>query len=351
MNGTVLTWITNYLKGRVQRVVVNDTHSDPVNLIYGVPQGSVLGPLLFSLFISPLGDICRNHNILFHSYADDQQVYLSFDPSIADNENLCIKKIETCMQDIRVWIKTNLLKLNDGKMEVIKIGTRQKLSRCNPNSSVQIGNDNIIATSSVRNLGYYWDSHMKDNVHVNKITSCVFLTIRNISKIRHLLDTNTTKTLVQALVLSKIDYGNSLLLGTAKFNLQKLQRLQNMCAKIIYRARKYDHVIPLLIELHWLRIPERIEYKVALLMYKCVMGTAPDYLMNIVISEPGRSLRSASGLKLPVSISKLSQVHKCSFKSIGPRIWNELPFSLKIAPNIEAFKTRLKTFLFQRSIY
>ena len=149
MNGTVLTWITNYLKGRVQKVVVNNTHSDLVNLIHGVPQGSVLGPLLFSLFISPLGDICRNHNILFHSYADDQQVYLSFDPPIAGNENLCIKKIETCIQDIRVWMKMNLLKLNDGKMEVIKIGTRQKLSRCDPISSVQIGNDNIIATSPV----------------------------------------------------------------------------------------------------------------------------------------------------------------------------------------------------------
>ena len=205
MNRTVLTWITNYLKGHVQRVVVNNTHSDLVNLIHGVPQGSVLGPLLFSLFILPLGDICRNHNILFHSYTDDQQVYLSFDPSIAGNENLCIKKIETCIQDIRVWMKTNLLKLNDRKMEVIKIGTRQKLSRCDPNSSVQIGNDNIIATSSVQNLGYYWNLHMKDNVHVNKITSCVFLTVRNILKIRHLLDTNTTKMLVQALVLSKID--------------------------------------------------------------------------------------------------------------------------------------------------
>ena len=91
MNRTVLTWITNYLKGRVQGVVVNNTHSDLVNLIHGVPQGSVLGPLLFSLFILPLGDICRNQNNLFHSYADDQQVYLSFNPSIAGNENLCIK--------------------------------------------------------------------------------------------------------------------------------------------------------------------------------------------------------------------------------------------------------------------
>ena len=89
----------------------------------------------------------------------------------------------------------------------------------------------------------------------------------------------------------------------------------------------------------------------ALLMYKYVMGTASDYLRNIVISEPGQRLRSASGLKLPVSIIKLSQVHKCSFKSMGPRIWNELPFLLKIAPDIEAFKTGLKMFLFKRSYY
>ena len=184
-------------------------------------------------------------------------------------------------------MRMNLLELNDGKTEVIKIGTRQKLSRCNPNSSVQIGNDNIIATSSGQNLGYYWNLHMKDNVHVHKITSCVFLTVRNILKIRHLLDTNTTKMLVQALVLSKIDYRNSLHLGTAKYNLHKLQHLQNMCAKIMYRAWKYDHITPFLIELHWLRIPKCIEYKVALLMYKCVMGTALDYLRNIVISEPG----------------------------------------------------------------
>ena len=81
------------------------------------------------------------------------------------------------------------------------------------------------------------------------------------------------------------------------------------------------------------------------------MGTAPDYLRNIVISEPGQRLRSASGLKLPVSISKLFQVHKCTFKSVGPRIWNELPFSLKIAPDNEAFKTGLKTFLFKISHY
>ena len=96
-----------------------------------------------------------------------------------------------------------------------------------------------------------------------------------------------TKMLVQALVFSKVDYCNSLLLGSSQYNIRKLQRLQNMCARIIYRARKYDHITPLLMELHWLKIEEQIEYKVAVFVYKCVTKTAPTYLQELVISEHG----------------------------------------------------------------
>ena len=139
----------------------------------------------------------------------------------------------------------------------------------------------------VRNLGFYWYSDMKNTAHVNQLTSRVFPTICNITKIQHLLDKSMTKTLVQALVLSKVDYCNSLLLGSSQYNIRKLQRLQNMCARIIYRARKYNHITPLLMELHWLKIEEQIEYKVAVLVYKCVTKTAPTYLQELVISEHG----------------------------------------------------------------
>ena len=190
---------------------------------------------------------------------------------------------------------------------------------------------------------------MKNTAHVNQLTSSVFPTICNITKIQHLLDKSTTKMLVQALVLSKVDYCNSLLLGSSQYNIRKLQRLQNMCARIIYRSHKYDHITPFLKELHWLKIEEQIEYKVAVLVYKCVTKTAPTYLQELVISEHGGRLRSTNELKLPVSISKLSQVHDSSFRSMGPRIWNSLPFSLKTANDIEYFKSGLKTYLFTKS--
>ena len=154
---------------------------------------------------------------------------------------------------------------------------------------------------------------MKNTAHVNQLTSRVFPTICNITKIRHLLDKLTTKMLVQALVLSKVDYCNSLLLGSSQYNIRKLQRLQNMCARIIYRACKYDSITPLLMELYWLKIEEWIEYKVAVLVYKCVTKTALTYLQELVISEHGQRQHSTKELKLPVSISKLSQVQDSSF--------------------------------------
>ena len=230
---------------------------------------------------------CCEHNICFHSYTDDQQVYLSFDPLIQGDEELNVKSLEACIHDIQIWMKTNLLKLNDNKTEVILIRTNQKQLEVSDDITIRIGNDDIKPTDIVRNLGFYWCSDMKNTAHVNQLTSRVFPTICNIMKIQHLLDKSMTKTLVQALVLSKVDYCNSLLLGSSQYNIRKLQRLQNMCATIIYRAHKYDHITPFLMELHWLKIEERIEDKVAVLVYKCVTKPALTYLQELVISDHG----------------------------------------------------------------
>ena len=146
---------------------------------------------------------------------------------------------------------------------------------------------------------------MKNTAHVNQLTSSVFPTICNITKIQHFLDKLMMKMLVQALVLSKVDYCKSLLLGSSQYNIRKLQRLQNMCGRIIYRAHKYECITPLLMELHWLRIEEWIEYKVAVLVYKCVTKTAPTYLQELVISEHGQRLCSANEQCLSVNC------HKC----------------------------------------
>ena len=128
MKGKIIIWLSNYLQGCTQKLVLGDTAEkaelELVTLEQGVPQGSVLGPVLFSLYITPLGDICRRHGILCHSYADDQQIYFSFKPVEGRDKQACIDALESCIQEICIWMRVNLLKLNDSKTEYIMVGMR-----------------------------------------------------------------------------------------------------------------------------------------------------------------------------------------------------------------------------------
>ena len=139
VDGTVLAWLTDYLTDWTQRVVLNgeqcQVQSDSVTLKCSVSQGSVLGPILFTLCISPLGDFCRKHGIEYHSYADEQQEYLSFALAIEGGKEICLTKLQICIQDIRLWMKTNLLMLNDSQMEFIMVGSKQNLIKADADNT------------------------------------------------------------------------------------------------------------------------------------------------------------------------------------------------------------------------
>ena len=144
----------------------------------------------------------------------------------------CINKLELCLEDIRSWMQVNFLKLNESKTEFIIFRTRQQLNKVE-NIYIKIGEDTVQNVTSVSNLGLHFNEELKHSTHVNKLTSISFNMIHNISRICHLLDIETTKTLVQALVLSCLDYCNSMLLGIPNYNIQKLQQIQNMSARIV----------------------------------------------------------------------------------------------------------------------
>ena len=175
VTGVVLKWLESYLKDRSQVVEIGvplsgGSRSHFAKLRSGIPQGSVLGPILFTIYTVPIGDICRKHQVAFHLYTDDTQVYLSFKPSIPSSKHECIAKIENCIEEIGIWMTHNLLKLNNDKTEFILLGTRQQLSKLD-NISFQIGSNTIIPTDHVRNLGFIMDSLLKNGSHINKITS------------------------------------------------------------------------------------------------------------------------------------------------------------------------------------
>ena len=259
--------------------------SQYTKLHQGLPQGSVLGPILFSLFISPIGDICHKHNILYHGYADDMQNYLSFKPAIPGDNHRCRTQLEKCIAEIQIWMHTNFLKLNDEKTEYIIIGTYKNLQYV-ADTDITIGDETITASDFMRDLSFWFDKELKGTVHINKITSSCIYTIRTVARIRHLLDLDTMKTLMQALVLSCMDYCNSLLLGCSDYLLQKLQCVQNMACRVVCQCTKLEHISLFLADIHWLKVKEQIDYKVLTIMYKCVNGQALGYLTELLDIDP-----------------------------------------------------------------
>ena len=351
LSGTVLKWIKSYITGRSQKVVIGDLNSNgaesgSTKLDQGVPQGSVLGPICFTWYTCPLGDICRSHGIYAHFYADDSQIYMTFKPSRSGDKDTVISKLEACIEDIREWMTHNLLKLNEDKTEFIVFGTRQQLEKVDT-IAVKIGTETITPTDMVHNLGYFMDKHLKNSQHINKIVSTAYLQLKDILRIRPSLNTKTAQVIMQALVLSKIDYCNVLLNGSPEYQIDKVQRIQNMACRVVCQLRKFDHITLPMSQLHWLKVHERIKYKTALFMFKCINNQAPEYLMDIIPRKQHcRTLQLSTSNYIPPKFTRNSQVRNSAFACIGPRVWNGLPSAITNIGDMDMFKKELKMHLY-----
>lgn len=206
--------------------------------------------------------------------------------------------------------------------------------------------------ASVRDLGIYIDADLSMRTHVQRTVSRCFAALRQLRQIRQLVPPTTFQTLVVVLVLSRLDYGNGVLVGLPAYLVRRLQSVLNASARLIHHLRRSDHITDALVSLHWLRVPERIQYKIAVLTFKVLRGTAPRYLGPLVrVSDlPGRrALRSASTSRLVVPPFKLSTIGSRTFKVAAARTWNDLPEDVTSSPTLPVFCNRLKTHLFRQS--
>ena len=342
--GRALDWIKSYLADRSQCAFVGGNYSEAATLKYGVPQGSVLGPMLFSDYSSPVAALIRSHGIAAQCYADDTQLYVSFEPS---EEAETLEKLERCIEDLRGWMNRNRLKLNDSKTEFIIFGTTSKLSSI-LTTSVRVGDENIKAVKHVRNIGAYFDNELKMTIQVKNMCKSAWLNLYNISKIRNYLTQDQAKTLVHAYVTSKLDANNSLLAGITVVQIKQLQRVQNAAAKLITKRKKYDHVTPLLYELHWLPIEDRITFKILLITYKSLYGKGPAYLKELLqFRKTARDLRSSDALTLDYPRTSLKTYGDRAFSIIACIEWNKLPILIRSSKSVASFKTQLKTHFFK----
>jgi len=188
--------------------------------------------------------------------------------------------------------------------------------------------------------------------HVTKTVSACFAVLRQLRSVRQSVPRSVLQLLVMSLVLTRLDHGNATLAGIPLYLLKRLQSVMNSAARVVFSSSRYEHITPLLRQLHWLKAAERIDYKLALLVYKCRQGVAPPYLANELcqsaVTEARCRLRSASASSLIVHRTQLSTVGDRAFPVAAPRIWNSLPQHVTSAPSLAIFRSRLKTHLFRR---
>ncbi|MDF4350591.1 reverse transcriptase family protein, partial [Vibrio parahaemolyticus] len=295
LKGSALSWFKSYLSDRFQFVDVHNESSLRTKVCFGVPQGSVLGPILFTLYMLPLGNIIRNHSINFHCYADDTQLYLSMKPE----ESNQLTKLHNCLKDIKTWMSTNFLMLNSDKTEVIVLGPKQ-LRDSLSDDIVSLDGIALASATTVRNLGVIFDQDLSFNSHLKQTSRTAFFHLRNIAKIRPILTRKDAEKLVHAFVTSRLDYCNSLLSGSSSKSLKTLQLIQNAAARVLTGTKKRDHISPVLASLHWLPVKSRIEFKILLLTYKALNGQAPSYLRELIVPYyPTRMQGYSWSLQLP----------------------------------------------------
>ena len=250
------------------------------------------------------------------------------------------------MADIKRWMQANDLKLNQDKTEIMLIHSKFKAYIDPP--IIQIGDDMIHVSSTATNLGFKFDKYLCCHDQIKQVCKSSFYFIRNIAKIRNYLTDSATESVVHAFITSKLDYCNSLYYGLPKYLLKRLQCIQNSAARLVVQARKFDHVTPVLIKLHWLPVCFRIMFKILLMVYKCLHDMAPPYLANVIKPrKTSRSLRSTTMEYLEEQRSRLVTYGDRSFSVAGPKLWNNLPLQIRKSSSIQSFKKELKSHLFK----
>jgi len=243
IKGVVLQWLNSYLRSRTQAVTVMDAMSVLAELLFGIPQGSVLGPLLFVLYVLPLSDIARQHGVSMHSYADDIQLYISFDHKDSTSVSEAVKSLECCIDDIRIWMLRNRLKMNDSKTEMIVFASpRVKLS----DFSIAVGTQSHQPVGQVRNLGVTLDVHLTMEAHIKRVCQVSYFQLKTIRTIQSVLSPEALERLVHAFVTARLDYCNSILVGIPDAAVRKLQLLQNSAARLVSKTGRYEHITPIL---------------------------------------------------------------------------------------------------------
>ena len=235
--------------------------------------------------------------------------------------------------------------MNTSKTELLWCTTTRR-QHLLPRSALRISADAITPSTTVRDLGIFIDADLSMCSHVQQTVAGCFALLQQLQGIRRSVPSSVVQTLVVALVLSRLDYGNAMLVGLPANLLNRLQSVLNAASAAAARSvaglRRSDNITDTLASFRWLRAPERIKFKLAVIVYRGVHGIAPRYLSDLLHHVPNitsrHCLRSSTSSELVIPLSRLVTVSDRSFAVAGPRLWNTLPEDITSAPSLLVFR-------------
>ena len=276
-------WFQSYLQDRTFCVNIYNDFSEFICLLFGVPQGFILGPILFILYTKHLEHIALKHELNIKLYADDSQLYISFNP--IDNCPLFCEKVNACLNEIKAWLQTQFLKLNEDKTKLILLS---KPTISSYDTITLLCTDETIAEvdwdleTEIKSLGVRLDPNLDMNNHISYVRKFCIGQLCSWKRIATLLDEDTRLLLVKQIILSKLDYNNSLLSGLPDYLINSLQFVINCAIRFIYNLRYRDHVTPYIIKSHILPVKYRIDFKICLTVFNCLHDCAPRYVQTLL---------------------------------------------------------------------
>ena len=295
----------DYLSNRHQLVQIDDKTSEKLPIDFGVPQGSILGPVLFNLYVRTISSNGRSNYLL---YADDTTMLRH---TKVINLPQTINEMQQEMNEVNTWSEEKNLCLNAQKTKVILFSTSQMSRRYNLQiAMVEIFNKDqpIERIFDVKVLGMTFDQHLTWRKHINATTQSCYSTLKSLRIFRRSADFKLRRSLAQSLILSKINYCNALLSDAPQFLVKKLQKLQNAAARFVYGRHVRENDV---IGLKWLPVRERISLSLAKLAHKALHDPSwPSYLTVRKLIPRGRNLRSENEFELSVDISGCFEGYK-----------------------------------------
>ena len=337
VTGTALKWFQSFLVGRKQRVKINNSISDLLDILFGIAQGSVLGPTLFNIYSRKFADVVKLCGFIPGGFADDNNASNTF--ALCLQYRVLTEKLHLLMDSVTKWMNSLYLKINPDKTEIILFLPKASMLDNAIGGAFLGGGGCIRFSGTVKNLGVILDRHLTLEQHIKSIVSHCYKLLSDIGRIRSVLTEKQTESLVHSVISSRLDYCNALFFGLNKSLINKLQKVQNAAARLILRKRKRTSVRSDIKGLHWLRVDQRIVFKSLLLVYKCINNIAPEELRSLIQMNAGKVQK--------LNVPALKTTHgRRSFKYIAPHLWNHLPEDMRNIVSVEKFKANLKTYLF-----